>query len=153
MSDTRTYAIIKWNPGFDRARFSTAKGQGLTQTSFDSVRKSLAGDKAILSWRGARPASINAGLVLWQGDHAGILAQIEADWRAWEVRPLQAAPVQQVSRIEGAGETAYVPPEKDNVGFWWKVAAVGAGAAAGAYYYFRGSNEVSSLVSFAFSLC
>lgn len=78
-----TYAIVRWNPGFDRAKFDLCKGQGVAETSFDTVRKSLDGKLAVLKWTGTAaqiPAAIGANLVATY-DHAGILAEmVKPEW-------------------------------------------------------------------------
>jgi hypothetical protein len=83
MKDNRTYAIIRWNPGFDRQTFLEARKQGLfggANVTFDSVRKSLDGKKAAVWWRGTTPQKLS-GLILWQGTLGALLPQLQtAEW-------------------------------------------------------------------------
>lgn len=112
-----TYAIVKWNPGFDRARFDQAKGQGVQQTSIDTVRKSVDGKFAVLKWSGEAaqlPAAIGANLVATY-DHAGILTEMG--------KPEWARPLPRGSRTVSAQI--------------WRIAAIGlSAAAAGTLAYF-----------------
>lgn len=127
-----TFAIIRWNPGFDRARFDRAKSQGILQSSFDSVRKSLDGKKAVVKWRGTMPTEI-AGLVLSTGTGDDIRAEmVKPEWESalYDSRPvvLAAAAVFREDVVSPA--PTKIP--------WGKIAAwtAAAAAAAGGLYYY-----------------
>ena len=87
VKDGRTYAIIRWNPGFDRAAFLRAKSQGIIQTSFDTARKNLAGTEGIVSWRGLQPIELS-GKVLSTHSHVEMLIFLSTNSVDWE-RPLR----------------------------------------------------------------
>jgi hypothetical protein len=113
-----TYGIIRWNPGFDRAKFATAKAQGLQQTSFDTVRKKLDGTEAVISWDSqAAPAVVQANL-LWSGTLAECFARIGND-PAWTKLPTDALTTRKLSKT-----------------FWRVAAAVASAAASGSLVYF-----------------
>lgn len=139
MSKTgRTYVVVKWNPGFDRSGFARAKAQGLLQTSYDSVRKNIAGDRALLKWRGTKPAEISPGLIVWQGTHQEMLAYFEANRAEW-IPSLPA--VRTVSRtafisMDSNTRPDVAQPKKTSAWKWAAGAAIAAAAAGAAYQYF-----------------
>jgi hypothetical protein len=125
MKEDRIYAIVRWNPGFDRQAFAEARAQGLfgqANATFDTVRKSLDGTRAVVWWRGTRPARVGSGLVIEQGTLAEILAYIDANLAEWQSKTF----VQPV-----AFRADVVDPEPRKIP-WKKAAAWGAGIAAAA---------------------
>jgi hypothetical protein len=124
--DGRTYAIVKWNPGIERTTFAKLRGQGVLQTSFDTARVSPDGKSAILCWRGTQPADL-AGLTLWTGTHAEMLAYLSTNRAAWERRGTMLAAGAALS--DGQQKTA-------TGGFPWAWVSGGAMLAAAAAAYF-----------------
>lgn len=85
-------------------------------------------------------------------DEVKTLAELKAMGFFPVVRPDGSRPMMS-SGYGGEGETSIAPIEKPN---WLKRlvwAAAGAGAGYLAYEFFRGTNELSSIASFAFGLC
>jgi hypothetical protein len=127
MKEDRIYAIVRWNPGFDRQAFAEARAQGLfgqANATFDTVRKSLDGTRAVVWWRGTRPARVGSGLVIEQGTLGEVLAHIAANLSEWQSKTFTVTqPV--------AFRADVVDPEPKRFP-WKKAAAWGAGIAAAA---------------------
>lgn len=126
----KTYLVIRWNPGFSRARFATAKAQGLTQTNFDTVRVRLDGLAAIVSYRGTQPAEIKAGDILaGPFTEEEMRAYLAANAAEWEI---SAPPILQTvfTEVETLPANVLEPRKTDKLLKWLAAAAV----AGGAYY-------------------
>jgi hypothetical protein len=138
----RRAAIIRINPGFDKAAFGRAKGQGLFQTSFEDMVMSLDGKKAFLSWPTIRPADVPAGLVLFEGTEVEVRTEMlknPAEWRPTHGPGIGPAPIQPVAFREMDSETrpAVEATPTAKMATWKKVAAGAAAVAAagsGLYY-------------------
>lgn len=146
----RTYCVFRFVPGFNRAVFASSKRQGVIQTDFDTVRKSLDGTMGILCWRGPMPPAVR-GFALWTGGHTEMLDYLDTNNAAWN-RPVLKSPAQptRTARVATAIRGLFVRPDNTiepmPVGVQkrrgvprWAWAAAGAAAAAvgyGAYTLF-----------------
>ena len=82
MINNLTYAIYKWTPAMSRPAFAQGRNQGIVET-FDTLRHSLDGTKAILKWRGEQPSVLAPGLILETGNHAAIRQKLKDDSSEW----------------------------------------------------------------------
>lgn len=136
------YDFIKWNPGFSRARFGTAKGQGLRQTSFETVRIRLDGKEALISYpAGQRPAEIKpADINLGGLTKEQAFAHIQANIAAWEdLRPFDAQPV--VAPVQFRADVVDPEVAHNKLLKWLAAAAVAGGIGYGLYTLKGNSRE------------
>lgn len=144
--DGRTYAVVDWTPGFDRAflqAFREAGGinaVGEDGEPYDAhLRKSLDGKFAILKWRGEGTLNIPAGKIVFQGDRDGILAYLmdpirRGNWHTdIDGNPLPSSPTEVV--LSGA-RAAFAPRRYGQARkkSWWAIwCAIALGGALACY--------------------
>jgi hypothetical protein len=92
MSERETYAVIRLGVlNFTVSKFTLARAEGIHQTSFNTMRKSLDGNFGVVKWTGSPldvPLNIAPNVVAFYR-HAEILALLEKpEWnRDVETRP------------------------------------------------------------------
>ena len=77
-----TYAIYRNVPPLSAPAFGFVRNQGVIE-QFDALRTSANGQKIWLKWRGLQPTGLIPGLVLWTGNHAEALQEIDDSDNEW----------------------------------------------------------------------
>jgi hypothetical protein len=122
----RIYAIIDWKTPLAASQMTTIKAVGVIQTSIDTIRKSLDGEKAILKWKGKTPTLLNTK-ILWTGTHQECLDYLEknkAEWTKFESRGL----ISMIGRMTTKIIPATIVSATKSIPWWLIAALVGMGA-------------------------
>jgi len=77
-----TYMIIDLSTGFGETEFNQLKPQGIVETDWNTVVKSLDGSKCILKRIGSVPQEVQS-YVLWSGDLDGIHQYLNTNHSEW----------------------------------------------------------------------